>query len=66
MPVVISDHAWYRTARTSGNTLPSWPKEGMVSDVEYGDCRDLRLFTQAQVEAIRTNTNHAFAISRTD
>jgi predicted site-specific integrase-resolvase len=72
MPVVINDHTDYRTVnvcRTVGisrNTLFRWLKEGTVSDVEYRDFRGLRLFTRAQMEAIRTNTNHAFAISRSD
>ncbi len=63
MPVVINDHTWYRKVRIiSRNTLAGWPKEGMISAVEYQVCRDLRLFNQAQVEAIRTNTNHLFAL----
>ena len=72
MPVVINDQTYYRTAdgcRTVGisrNTLFRWLKEGVVSDVEYRDCRGWRLFTPAQVEAIRTKTNHVFAISRSD
>jgi predicted site-specific integrase-resolvase len=72
MPVAINDQTYYRTAdvcRTvdiSRNTLFRWLKEGVVSDVEYRDCRGWRLFTPAQVEAIRTKTNHVFAISRSD
>jgi len=63
MPVVIDDHTWYRTVRISANTLPGWPKEGIVSDVEYPDCRDLRLFNEARVEAIKTKTNHVTTTS---
>ena len=72
MPVVINDQTYYRTADVcrmvgiSRNTLFRWLKEGMVSDVEYRDCRGWRLFTSAQVEAIRTKTSHVFAISRSD
>jgi predicted site-specific integrase-resolvase len=72
MPVVINDQTYYRTAdvcRTVGisrNTLFRWLKEGVVSDVEYRDCRGWRLFTPAQVEAIRTKTNQVFGISRSD
>jgi predicted site-specific integrase-resolvase len=72
MPVVINDQTYYRTADVcrmfgiSRNTLFRWLKEGMVSDVECRDCRGWRLFTPAQVEAIRTKTNHVFAISRSD
>ena len=70
MPVVINDQTYYRTAdvcRTVGisrNTLFRWLKEGVVSDIEYRDCRGWRLFTPAQVDAIRTKTNHVTAISR--
>jgi hypothetical protein len=32
----------------------------MVSNVECRDCRDLSLFTRAQLEAIRVKTNHVF------
>jgi predicted site-specific integrase-resolvase len=69
MPVVINDQTYYRTADVcrmvgiSRNTLFRWLKEGMVSDVEYRDCRGWRLFTAAQVEAIRAKTTHVIAIS---
>jgi predicted site-specific integrase-resolvase len=70
MPVVINDRTYYRTADVcrmvgiSRNTLFRWLKEGVFSDVEYRDCRGWRLFTVAQVENIRTRTNHVTAISR--
>ncbi|MDH4067977.1 MAG: MerR family transcriptional regulator [Dehalococcoidia bacterium] len=72
MPVVVNEQTYYRTADVcrmvgiSRNTLFRWLKQGIVSDVEYRDCRGWRLFTAAQVEAIRSKTNHVFAISRTD
>jgi predicted site-specific integrase-resolvase len=72
MPVVINDRTYYRTAELcrmvgiSKNTLFRWLKEGMVSDVEYRNCRGWRLFTPAQVEAIRTKTNHVLAINRSN
>jgi len=72
MPVVVNDQTYYRTADVcrmvgiSRNTLFRWLKEGIVSDVEYRDCRGWRLFTPAQVEAVRTKTNHVFAINRSD
>jgi predicted site-specific integrase-resolvase len=72
MPIVVNGQTYYRTADVcrmvgiSRNTLFRWLKEGRVSDVEYRDCRGWRLFTATQVEAIRTKTNHVFAISRTD
>jgi predicted site-specific integrase-resolvase len=72
MSVVINERTYYRTAEVcrmvgiSRNTLFRWLKEGIVSDVEYRDCRGWRLFTSAQVEAVRTKTNHVFATSRSD
>ena len=70
MPVVIDDQTYYRTAEVcrmvgiSRNTLFRWLKEGIFSDVEYRDWRGWRLFTAAQLETIRTKTNHVTAISR--
>jgi predicted site-specific integrase-resolvase len=72
MSVVINERTYYRTAEVcrmvgiSRNTLFRWLKEGIVSDVEYRDCRGWRLFTSSQVEAVRTKTNHVFAINRSD
>ena len=62
MPVVINDHTWYRTVGINGNTILRWLKEEMVSDVQYRDCRGWRLFTAAQVETIRTKTDHITAV----
>jgi predicted site-specific integrase-resolvase len=70
MPVVIKNQTYYRTAEVcriagiSRNTLFKWLKEGVLSDVEYRDCRGWRLFTPAQLETLRTNTNHVVAVSR--
>ena len=70
MSVVINERTYYRTAEVcrmvgiSRNTLFRWLKEGIVSDVEYRDCRGWRLFTSAQLETIRAKTNHVTAISR--
>ncbi len=71
MPIVINDETYYRTTEVcrmvgiSRNTLFRWLKEGIVSDVEYRDWRGWRLFTAAQVETVRTKTNHITEISRT-
>lgn len=70
MSVVINERTYYRTAEVcrmvgiSRNTLFRWLKEGIVSDVEYRDCRGWRLFTSAQLETIRAKTNHVTATSR--
>jgi predicted site-specific integrase-resolvase len=70
MPVVIDGETYYRTAEVcrmigiSRNTLFRWLKEGIFSDVEYRDWRGWRLFTPAQMEAIKAKTSHVTAISR--
>jgi hypothetical protein len=72
MPVVIKGETYYRTAEVcrmvgiSRNTLFRWLKERVFSDVEYRDWRGWRLFTLAQVEAIKRNSQHitAFPLKR--
>jgi len=70
MPVVINNQTYYRTADVcrivgiSRNTLFRWLKEGVFSDVEYRDWRGWRLFTAAQLETVRTKTNHVIAVNR--
>jgi DNA-binding transcriptional MerR regulator len=70
MPVVIDDQNFYRTAEVcrmtgiSRNTLFTWLKEGIISDVEYRDRRGWRLFTAAQTETIRAKTCHVTVTSR--
>ena len=64
MPVVIDNRTYYRTAEVClivgicRNTLFKWLKEGVLSDVEYRDCRGWRLFTPTQMETLRAKTNH--------
>jgi predicted site-specific integrase-resolvase len=70
MPVVISSQTYYRTAEVcrivgiSRNTLFKWLKEGVLSDIEYRDCRGWRLFTEAQLETIERKTNRVIAVER--
>lgn len=70
MSVVINNQTYYRTAEVcrivgiSRNTLFKWLKEGVVSDVEYRDWRGWRLFTAAQLEALRTKTSAVIALNR--
>ena len=53
MPVVIDDQNFYRTAEVcrmigiSRNTMFTWLKERIISDVEYRDRRGWRLFNPA-------------------
>jgi len=70
MPVAIDNQTYYRTAevcRIVGicrNTLFKWLKEGVFADVEYRDCRGWRLYTAAQLEILKTKTNHVVAVNR--
>lgn len=72
MPVVINDETYYRTAEVcravgvSRNTLFRWIREGTFTDVEYRDWRGWRLFTAAQVEAMKAQTSRIIAIGPKD
>ncbi len=64
MPVNINNHIYYRTNEVcrmvgiSRNTLFRWLKEGKVTDVEHRDHRGWRLFTQAQIDALKNKLSH--------
>ena len=70
MSVVISDKTYYRMGNicemvgTIRSNFFRWSKEGIASDAEYRDWRGWRLFTAAQLETIRTKTNHVTVMSR--
>jgi predicted site-specific integrase-resolvase len=59
MPIEVNGQTYYRTTEVcrivgiSRNTLFRWLREGKVTEVEYRDYRGWRLFTQAQVEAMK-------------
>jgi len=63
MPVTINNQTYYRTIEVcrmvgiSRNTLFRWLKKGSVTMVEHRDYRGWRLFTQAQVEAMKEKTS---------
>jgi predicted site-specific integrase-resolvase len=63
MPVTINNQTYYRTTEVcrmvgiSRNTLFRWLKEGSVTVVEHRDYRGWRLFTQAQVDAMKEKTS---------
>ena len=63
MPVTIDGQTYYRTvevcrmAGISRNTLFRWLKQGIFSRPEYRDWRGWRLFTQAQVDALKARTH---------
>jgi phage antirepressor YoqD-like protein len=62
MPVTINSQKYYRTTEVcrivgiSRNTLFRWLKDGNVTEVEHRDYRGWRLFTQAQVDAMKRKT----------
>jgi len=59
MPVTINGQKYYRTTEVcrivdiSRNTLFRWLKDGSVTEVEHRDYRGWRIFTQAQVDAMK-------------
>lgn len=63
MPVTINNQTYYRTTEVcrmvgiSRNTLFRWLKEGSVIEVEHRDYRGWRLFTAAQVDAMKEKTS---------
>jgi predicted site-specific integrase-resolvase len=62
MPVDINGQTYYRTTEVcrivgvSRNTLFRWLKDGSVTEFEHRDYRGWRLFTQAQVDAMKQRT----------
>ncbi|HXZ30504.1 MAG TPA: MerR family transcriptional regulator [Dehalococcoidia bacterium] len=62
MPIVINGQKYYRTTEVcrlvgiSRNTLFRWLKDGNVMEVEHRDCRGWRIFTQAQIDAMKKRT----------
>ena len=62
MPESINGDTYYRTSEVckiagiSRNTLFRWLKEGSVTEVEHRDYRGWRLFTQAQIDALKKKT----------
>jgi len=68
MPVAINGQTYYRTTEVcrivgiSRNTLFRWLKEGSATEVEHRDYRGWRLFTQAQVDAMKKKTRQVNTI----
>lgn len=64
MPVIIDSETYYRTveicriAGISRNTLFRWLKVGIISEPERRDWRGWRLFSQSQVDYIKTKTSN--------
>jgi DNA-binding transcriptional MerR regulator len=63
MPVTVSGQTYYRTAEVcrmvgiSKTTLFRWLMEGISREPEQRDRRGWRLFTEAQIEALRAEAN---------
>ena len=62
MPITLHGQTYYRTMEVcrivgiSKNTLFRWMKKGMFERQQYRDGRGWRLFTQSQVDALKTRT----------
>jgi excisionase family DNA binding protein len=69
MPKTINGDTYYRTSEVckivgiSRNTLFRWLKEGNITEVEHRDYRGWRLFTQAQIDALKKRTERINTIS---
>jgi len=63
MPVKINGQAYYRTAEVclmvgiGKSTLFRWIKEGIMEDAERRDRRGWRLFTEDEVNRVKTEVN---------
>jgi len=62
MPVTIDGQTYYRTAEVyrrigvSRNTLYMWLRRGVLGETELRDRRGWRLFTQKEVDQLKTET----------
>ncbi len=63
MPIRLNGENYYRTAEvcriagTSKNTFLRWVKEGSFTDVEHRDRRGWRLFTENDLDRLKTEVN---------
>ena len=63
MPVTIDGQNYYRTAEVcrlvgiSRATLFRWLKEGIFKEAEHRDRRGWRLFTEDEVDKLKTEAN---------
>ena len=70
MPVEIDGRAYYRTAEVcqligiSRTTLFRWLKAGSFAEAKYRDRRGWRLFTEEEVEKMRTEANRLVEAAR--
>jgi DNA-binding transcriptional MerR regulator len=65
MPVMLEGKSYYRTAEVcritgiSRNTLFRWMKEGVFIEPASRDWRGWRLFSQTQVDRLKSKTGRA-------
>ena len=70
MPMEIDGRTYYRTAEVcrqigiSRTTLFRWLKAGSFAEAKYRDRRGWRLFTQEEVEKMRTEANRLVEAAR--
>jgi len=63
MPITLNGQNYYRTAETcqvvgiSKTTLFRWLKENVFNEAEHRDRRGWRLFTENEVEGLKTEVN---------
>ena len=64
MPVIVNGQTYYRTAEVcqvvgiSRNTLFRWLKKGIMGKTPRRDRRGWRLFTENQIDRLKTEVNH--------
>ncbi len=70
MPVKIGGQTYYRTAEVyrrvgvSRNTLYTWLRRGILGETELRDRRGWRLFTQKEVDQLKTETGRIVTMRR--
>ncbi len=63
MPIRINGQNYYWTAEacrlagTSRNTFLRWVREGLIPDVKRRDRRGWRLFSEADIDELKTEVN---------
>ncbi len=70
MPIQIDGETYYRTAEVyrsigvSRNTLYAWLRRGVLGQTELRDRRGWRLFTQKEVDQLKTETGRITTMNR--
>jgi predicted site-specific integrase-resolvase len=70
MPIQIDGETYYRTAEVyrsigvSRNTLYAWLRRGVLGQTELRDRRGWRLFTQEEMDQLKTETGRITTTDR--